>query len=292
MPCATMSCRGRRAPEFVGDGRCMRFARRLAMTEHRVVGHDAWVDERRKHLVKEKELTRLRDQLSRERRELPWELVEKCYKFEGERGVQTLSEMFDGRSQLVVYHAMFNPETAGPNTTWTVDAGCPYCSFWMDNFNGITVHLQPPRHHDGRRLACSLSSDRRLQEANGLGLPVAFFGRQRLQLRLPRLVHRGRTGRREGRLQLRPEPLFDVGRAGYQRLPEGRRRPRLPHLLDVLARARHAERRLPLHGPGAKGSRRRRLGPRMASRSGSTPAGHQVPRGASQRVVCPVTSET
>jgi predicted dithiol-disulfide oxidoreductase (DUF899 family) len=130
----------------------MRFTRRLAMTEHRVVGHDAWVDERRKHLVKEKEFTRLRDQLSRERRELPWELVEKDYKFEGERGVQTLSEMFDGRSQLVVYHAMFNPETAGPNTTWTVDAGCPYCSFWMDNFNGITVHLN---HRDITMVAVS-----------------------------------------------------------------------------------------------------------------------------------------
>jgi predicted dithiol-disulfide oxidoreductase (DUF899 family) len=86
------------------------------MAEHRVVGHDAWVEARRKHLAKEKEFTRLRDQLSRERRELPWELVEKEYTFEGERGAQTLCELFDGRSQLVVYHAMFNPDTAGPNT--------------------------------------------------------------------------------------------------------------------------------------------------------------------------------
>jgi len=83
------------------------------MTEHPVVGHDAWVEARRKHLTKEKEFTRLRDQLSRERRELPWELVEKDYTFEGERGARTLSELFDGRSQLVIYHAMFNPETAG-----------------------------------------------------------------------------------------------------------------------------------------------------------------------------------
>jgi predicted dithiol-disulfide oxidoreductase (DUF899 family) len=86
------------------------------MAEHRVVGHDAWVEARRKHLAKEKEFTRLRDQLSREGRELPWELVEKEYTFEGERGAQTLCELFDGRSQLVVYHAMFNPDTAGPNT--------------------------------------------------------------------------------------------------------------------------------------------------------------------------------
>jgi len=111
------------------------------MAEHQVVGHDAWVKARKKHLAKEKEFTRLRDQLSRERRELPWELVEKEYVFEGEHGPQTLSELFDGRSQLVVYHAMFNPDTAGPNTTWTLDAPCFSCSYWMDNVNGVTVHL-------------------------------------------------------------------------------------------------------------------------------------------------------
>jgi predicted dithiol-disulfide oxidoreductase (DUF899 family) len=124
----------------------------MDMAEHRVVGHDAWVEARKKHLAKEKEFTRLRDQLSRERRELPWELVEKEYTFEGERGAQTLSELFDGRSQLVVYHAMFNPETAGPNTSWTVDAPCFSCSFWMDNFNGVTVHLN---HRDITMVAVS-----------------------------------------------------------------------------------------------------------------------------------------
>ena len=125
------------------------------MAEHRVVGHDAWVEARKKHLAKEKEFTRLRDQLSRERRELPWELVEKEYRFEGERGAQTLSELFDGRSQLVVYHAMFNPDTAGPNTTWTADAACFSCSYWMDNFNGVTVHLN---HRDITMVAVSRAS--------------------------------------------------------------------------------------------------------------------------------------
>jgi predicted dithiol-disulfide oxidoreductase (DUF899 family) len=122
------------------------------MAEHRVVGHGAWVEERRKHLAKEKEFTRLRDQLSRERRELPWELVEKEYTFESERGAQTLSELFDGRSQLVMYHAMFNPETAGPATTWTADAACFVCSFWMDNVNGVTLHLN---HRDITMVAVS-----------------------------------------------------------------------------------------------------------------------------------------
>lgn len=122
------------------------------MAEHQVVGHEAWLEARRKHLAKEKEFSQLRDQLSLERRELPWELVEKEYTFEGERGTQTLSELFDGRSQLAVYHAMFNPDTAGPNTTWTTDAPCMSCSFWMDNFNGVTVHLN---HRDITMVAIS-----------------------------------------------------------------------------------------------------------------------------------------
>jgi predicted dithiol-disulfide oxidoreductase (DUF899 family) len=111
------------------------------MTTHEVVAHEGWVAARKKHLAKEKEFTRVRDQLSRERRDLPWELVEKEYAFQGESGRRTLGELFDDRRQLVIYHAMFSPETAGEDTSWTTDAACHVCSFWMDNFNGITVHL-------------------------------------------------------------------------------------------------------------------------------------------------------
>src|SRR6266852_5946970 len=111
------------------------------MAAHKVVKHDEWLKARKKHLAKEKEFTRLRDQLSRERRNLPWELVEKPYTFQGEHGTQTLDDLFEGRSQLVIYHAMFHPDTAGPHTPWTEDAPCYVCSFWMDNFNGITIHL-------------------------------------------------------------------------------------------------------------------------------------------------------
>jgi predicted dithiol-disulfide oxidoreductase (DUF899 family) len=111
------------------------------MAPHKVVKHDEWLRARKKHLSKEKEFTRMRDQLSRERRDLPWELVEKQYTFEGEHGTQTLSDLFGGRGQLVIYHAMFYPDTAGPNTPWTADAACYVCSFWMDNFNGVTIHL-------------------------------------------------------------------------------------------------------------------------------------------------------
>ena len=120
-----------------------------------MVSHDEWVAARKQHLAKEKEFTHLRDQLSRERRELPWELVDKDYSFEGEHGKVSLHDMFDGRAQLVVYHAMFNPDTAGPHTTWTADAACFACSWWMDNFNGITVHLN---HRDITMVAVSLAS--------------------------------------------------------------------------------------------------------------------------------------
>lgn len=122
------------------------------MVAHPVVSHAQWLAARKKHLAKEKEFTHLRDQLSRERRDLPWELVEKDYTFDGPSGLVSLHDMFDGRGQLVVYHAMFNPDTAGPRTTWTADAACFSCSFWMDNFNGIVVHLN---HRDITMVAVS-----------------------------------------------------------------------------------------------------------------------------------------
>ena len=124
------------------------------MVAKKLVPHDEWVAARKKHLAKEKEFTRLRDQLSRERRELPWELVEKDYTFVGGSGKVSLDDMFEGSSQLVVYHAMFNPDTAGPETSRTVDAACHACSFWMDNFNGVTVHLN---HRDITMVAVSLA---------------------------------------------------------------------------------------------------------------------------------------
>lgn len=102
------------------------------ITGHRVVSHGEWLSARTALLVKEKEFTRLRDELTRARRELPWEAVDKPYMFDGPRGKETLSDLFDGRSQLIVYHFMFDP-------AW--DAGCPHCSRWADSFNGAIVHL-------------------------------------------------------------------------------------------------------------------------------------------------------
>jgi predicted dithiol-disulfide oxidoreductase (DUF899 family) len=101
--------------------------------EHEVVTHEEWLAARKELLAREKEFTRLRDELSRRRRELPWEPAGKEYVFEGAEGRRTLPELFDGRSQLVVYHFMFAPE-------W--DEGCKSCSFWADNFDPNIVHLK------------------------------------------------------------------------------------------------------------------------------------------------------
>jgi predicted dithiol-disulfide oxidoreductase (DUF899 family) len=103
-----------------------------SLEHHKVVSRNEWLKARKTLLKKEKEFTILRDQLSQERRNLPWIAVDKEYLFEGPKGKETLSELFDGRSQLIVYHFMFHP-------SW--DAGCSSCSFWADNFNGIIVHL-------------------------------------------------------------------------------------------------------------------------------------------------------
>lgn len=103
-----------------------------SLDAHKVVSENEWIEARKLLLKKEKEFTVMRDQLNRLRQELPWKKVTKQYLFEGPNGKQTLAELFDGRSQLIVYHFMFDP-------IW--DEGCPHCSFWADNFNQIIVHL-------------------------------------------------------------------------------------------------------------------------------------------------------
>lgn len=100
--------------------------------QRHVVSREEWLVARKQHLAREKEFTRLRDQLSRERRELPWVRVDKTYVFDGPVGRETLRDLFEGRSQLIVQHFMFDP-------SW--DEGCKSCSFWVDNFNDIIVHL-------------------------------------------------------------------------------------------------------------------------------------------------------
>jgi predicted dithiol-disulfide oxidoreductase (DUF899 family) len=102
------------------------------MTTHQVGTREEWLAARSELLAKEKELTRRGDQLAAERRDLPWVPIEKDYVFATDAGPKTLPELFDGRSQLLVYHFMFGP---------AYTAGCPVCSSAADTFNGAVPHL-------------------------------------------------------------------------------------------------------------------------------------------------------
>ena len=118
---------------------------------HPIVSRQHWIEARKRLLAREKELTHLRDELSQVRRDLPWERVEKRYVFQTERGPQTLAELFGDKQQLVIYHFMFAPD-------W--EQGCKSCSFWADNFNGITEHLA---HRDVQLMAISRAPLPKLQ---------------------------------------------------------------------------------------------------------------------------------
>lgn len=113
------------------------------MKEHKVLAHDQWLEARKAFLHREKEFSKLRDELSQARRELPWEKVDKEYVFNGPKGKETLSELFNGRSQLIVYHFMYGPG-------W--EEGCKSCSFLADHFDPAIVHLN---HRDVSMVAVS-----------------------------------------------------------------------------------------------------------------------------------------
>ena len=119
---------------------------------HPVVSREEWIAARTRLLKQEKEFTRARDALSRARRDLPWEPVTKEYAFDGPGGRETLADLFEGRSRLVVYHFMFGPDAK---------VGCKHCSFWADNFNPIIVHLN---QRDVTMVAISRAPLARLEE--------------------------------------------------------------------------------------------------------------------------------
>jgi len=115
------------------------------MTQHRTGTREEWLEPRLRLLDAEKELTRRSDELARQRQELPWVKVEKDYRFETDDGDASLADLFEGRSQLLVYHFMFGAEYT---------AGCPACSAIADGFNGTHVHLE---NHDVAMIAVSLA---------------------------------------------------------------------------------------------------------------------------------------
>jgi predicted dithiol-disulfide oxidoreductase (DUF899 family) len=125
------------------------------MTEHKVVGRAEWQAARQELLLREKQQTRMADELARQRRELPWVAINKEYRFDTDDGTRTLSELFDSRSQLLVYHFMFGP---------SYEAGCPTCSSIADGVNGVVPHLNA---HDVTMLFVSQAPVAKLQAYKG-----------------------------------------------------------------------------------------------------------------------------
>jgi len=121
------------------------------MTTHKTGTREQWLKARIELLKAEKELTRRGDELARQRQELPWVAINKGYRFETEKGSASLADLFQGRSQLLVYHFMFGPD---------YKAGCPSCSSIADGFNGITMHLA---NHDVLLTAVSRAPLAKLQ---------------------------------------------------------------------------------------------------------------------------------
>jgi predicted dithiol-disulfide oxidoreductase (DUF899 family) len=152
---------------------------------------EEWLAARVELLECEKELTRRSDELARERQELPWVRVDKEYAFETNEGTKALAELFDGRSQLVVYHFMFGPTVEG----WP-EAGCPGCSYTADSLDGAVVHLPP---HDVTFVAVSKAPLERLKaykERMGWAFPWVSYGESDFNLDFAVFTEEGRrTGK-------------------------------------------------------------------------------------------------
>jgi predicted dithiol-disulfide oxidoreductase (DUF899 family) len=126
------------------------------VTDHPTATYDDWLAARRQLLTEEKDFTKLRDQLSAKRREMPWLTIDKDYLFDGPEGENlTLGDLFGGRRQLIVYHFMFGPDWEKP---------CKSCSFWADGYNGVTSHLA---QRDTRLIAVSRAPFAKLEATAG-----------------------------------------------------------------------------------------------------------------------------
>ena len=139
------------------------------MEQPRIVTRDEWLAARRDLLIKEKAMTRAKDALSAERRRLPMVKVDKAYVFDAPSGRKTLAELFDGRSQLIVYHFMMGPDWA---------EGCASCSFLADHIDAAVRAPRAPRRHAHRGLARAAREHRSLQETHGLALPLGVVFRE------------------------------------------------------------------------------------------------------------------
>ena len=235
--------------------------------DHDVVSHDAWVAARLTLLRREKELSKARDEIARLRRALPWEKVEKPYAFDGPRGRETLADLFEGRRQLVVYHFMFDP-------SWK--EGCAHCSFWADSFNALGAHLN---HRDTTFVAISrapLSKIDAFKQRMGWSFKWVSSAPSDFNFDFGVSFTLDEQARGAGVYNYVPGESRERAR-GRERLLQGREWRRLPHLLDLCARDRPAERHLQLPRPHAEGTgRSAAVGPAGV---GPTPRSIQLLRG-------------
>jgi peroxiredoxin len=228
------------------------------VTEHKVGTREEWQAARNELLEREKELTRRNDELSRERRELPWVPIEKHYSFATDGGTKSLAELFDGRSQLLVYHFMFGPAYAD---------GCPVCSSAADTFEGAVEHLKA---RDTTFLCVSRAPLDRLQAyerrmgwklpwVSSAGSDFNFdFGVSYTEEQVAPFLEGelGPVPRAGGRVRDGPGRIPERG-AGTERL-RALRRCRPPHLLDLCARPRVHDGLLWIARPGTDGTQRGR----------------------------------
>ena len=163
------------------------------LSEHEIVSPAEWLVARKDLLKREKELTRLRDQLSVERRALPWVKIDKEYVFDAPEGKVTLADLFGGRSQLIIYHFMFGPD-------WK--EGCPSCSFVSDHLDGARSHLAARDVTLTMVSRAPLAKIEAFKKRMGWRFPwVSSFGSD-FNYDYPRLVHAREEAARQGRLQL------------------------------------------------------------------------------------------
>ena len=199
------------------------------LSEHEIVSLEEWLVARKDLLGNEKQLTRLRDKLAAERRALPWVKIDKEYVFDAPEGKVTLTDLFAGRSQLVIYHFMFGPD-------W--QEGCPSCSFVSDHIDGALPHLA------ARDVTVTMVSRASLAKIE------AFKKRMRWQFKWVSShgsdfnadfhvsFSKDEMAQGKVRLQLYDAGVPQRGGAGSQRLLQGRPRRRLPYLFHLWTRPR------------------------------------------------------
>jgi predicted dithiol-disulfide oxidoreductase (DUF899 family) len=214
----------------------------------KVVSEAEWLVARKDLLTREKEMTRLRDEVSRHRRELPWVKIDKEYVFDGPDGRETLADLFDGRSQLIVYHFMLGPG-------W--EEGCKSCSYLADHFDGANCHLP---HRDVTFVVISRAPLSEIQSyQKRMGWRFKWLSSHGNDFNFDYHVSFAEEDEKKGKVDYNyaTQEFISDELPGLKRLLQRRKWRCLSHLFDVRARARQFGRRLQSIGSHAKRSQRK-----------------------------------